>query len=326
MPHALAEDALALIERVCPALPFWPQLPRRAAAEGMIPQALSGLEPWLHPLGEGPALGLDDTPAMRAALVEPPPWGEAQAAGLVALERALDQGRFDGAQVVKGQLAGPITLACTLVLPSGPAWRDGALARALGVRVAWTAVDQLVRLRARGRAALIVLDEPMLGLLPPDALHPEGALMEGLSWALGAVRASGGLSGLHCCSAPPWSALLELPLDLMSFDASADLDGLLASPSGRALAERRAFAWGLVSTAADPRALDAAALAADWRARVGRVLDPDALARRALVTPACGLAGLSLERAAAALEVAAAVGARLGRAADEATPNRGAPR
>ena len=108
----------------------------------------------------------------------------------------------------------------------------------------------------------------MLGLLPTDALAPEGAPMEALAWTLGAVRASGGLTGLHCCSAPPWSALLELPLDLMSFDAHADLDSLLASPSGRALAERRWMAWGLVPTSGDPAQLDPEPIAARWRARV----------------------------------------------------------
>ena len=312
MPQVGAEPAIAVVERCCPSLPFWPQLPGRSAAEGMISQGLSGLEPWLTPLGDGPGYTLEHTLLDRRALVEPPPWGVAEAEGLVAMETALAEGRFAGAIAIKGQLAGPITLASCLRWRGEPGWRDPELLRMLGVRVAWQAVDQLVRLRARGHRVLIVVDEPMLGLLPTDALAPEGAPMEALAWTLGAVRASGGLTGLHCCSAPPWSALLELPLDLMSFDAHADLDSLLASPSGRALAERRWMAWGLVPTSGDPAALDAEEIAARWRARVGEAMQTNALARTALVTPTCGLAGLSPAHAEAALDLAARVGALIG--------------
>lgn len=308
MPHAEVADALAAVEASAPLLPFWPQLPSRGPGEGMITQGLSGLDPWLRRDTRGPGFLVEDADGLLGALVEPAPWGVDQAAGLVAFTEALGAGRFSRARAVKGQLSGPLTLAACLSVGGAPAWQDPSIMRALGVRVAWQAVDQLVRLRRWGHRALIVLDEPMLGLLPAEALAPDSPAMEALSWALAAVQASGGIVGLHCCSDPPWSALARLPLDLVSFDAARHLDGLLASPEGLDLVQDRWVIWGLVPTDADPDALDPGALAAAWRARLDPLVDVNALARRALVSPSCGLAGVDPGRAVAALRLAGALG------------------
>lgn len=43
LPHTDAEEAVDLVLKYCPQVPFWPQLPRRDAREGMIAQFSEGL-------------------------------------------------------------------------------------------------------------------------------------------------------------------------------------------------------------------------------------------------------------------------------------------
>lgn len=308
LPHTDAASALSLALERCPRVPFWPQLPERHPREGMIAQGLAGLEPLLAPRSVG--FFAEDSEALQRALVEPAPWGEAEAQGLVAMERALIEGRGRDARLIKGQLAGPLTLAACLEVGGAPAWRDPALVRALGARVANQAIDQLTRLRRAGHPVLIVLDEPMLGLLPPEALEAGSPAMEALTWALAAISACGGLSGLHCCSAPPWSALTHLPIDVVSFDAASHLHTLLESPDGLAWLTARGVIWGWVPTV-EAAPMEPGARAEAWWRALSKVLDPGPLLRRSLFSPACGLAGLGVAEAEARLRAAAALGAIL---------------
>jgi len=302
--------AVALVTRCCPSIPFWPQLPGRDPRELALQQGLAGLEDLIAP-GDGPFLfEIRDRRAFQLAAAAPPPWGVEHASGLVAFEAAIPDG-LRGARALKGQLIGPITLAASLRWQGRPIWEDAPLLRALGVRAAWQAADQAARLR-RGRVPVILaLDEPSLGTLPTDVLSPEGPAYEALIWALAAIQVHGAISALHCCSTPPWGLLCRLPVDLVSFDAGRDGARLFDDADGRTLAATRWVAWGLVPTDADPAALDPLQIAADWLASVPDGLDPAVLARRALVTPACGLAGVEPGRAEGLLRLAGAVGAEI---------------
>lgn len=84
LPGADPGAALRMIERHCPAVPFWPQLPARGPGEAMLAQAAAAA-------GNGGVL--------------PPAAG----AGFHALCAALAAGRFGSARLIKGQLAGPNT-------------------------------------------------------------------------------------------------------------------------------------------------------------------------------------------------------------------------
>ena len=312
LPPMEPAAAVAMAARCCPGIPFWPQLPGRDPREQALEQGLAGLEDLISP-GDGPFLfEIRDRRAFQRVAAAPPPWGVEHASGLVAFEAAIPDG-LRGARALKGQLIGPITLAASLRWQGRPIWDDAPLLRALGVRAAWQAADQAARLR-RGRVPVIlVLDEPSLGMLPAEVLSPEGPAFEALIWALAAIQAHGAIAGLHCCSTPPWGLLTRLPVDLISFDASRDGARLFDDADGRTLAATRWVAWGLVPTDADPAALEPMRLALDWLASVPEGLDPVVMARRALVTPACGLAGVEPARAEGLLKLAGAVGAEIRR-------------
>lgn len=312
LPAMDPAEAVRLSARCCPGIPFWPQLPGRDPREQALEQGLAGLEDLISP-GDGPFLfEIRDRRAFQLTAAAPPPWGAEHASGLVAFEAAIPAG-LRGARALKGQLIGPITLAASLRWQGRPIWEDAPLLRALGVRAAWQVADQAARLR-RGRVPVILaLDEPSLGMLPAEVLSAEGAAYEALIWALAAIQAHGAVAALHCCSTPPWGLLTRLPVDLISFDASRDGARLFDDADGRTLAATRWVAWGLVPTDADPAELDPTQIAAEWLASVPEGLDPAVLAHRALVTPACGLAGVEPARAESLLGLAGAVGAEIRR-------------
>ena len=310
LPHTDPLEAVALIGRACRDLPFWPQLPARAAEEGMIAGALADVQDLLEPTAPW-TWEVRDRAAFLRRVVRPQPADGHTASGLAALEARGFEDLAPTARAIKGQVTGPLTLASSLRLGGQPALDDDALLRALAVRVTWQASDQVVRLRASGRAVVLVVDEPILGLLPAARLAPDGAAEEALLWSLSAVHAAGAGVGLHCCSAPPWATLARLPLDLVSFDATAHLDAMMASADGRALAASRWVAWGLIPATADPRGLDPDALFAAWLAALPPELSPAALARRALVSASCGLAGLPVARVGPSFQLCEALGARM---------------
>jgi hypothetical protein len=107
-----------------------------------------------------------------------------------------------------------------------------------------------------------------------------------------ALRREGALVGLHCCGNTRWSALLDLGVDLLSFDVRLSLDAVLDEPRAvaRFLDRGGAFSLGLVPTdlgqEADPDELARAVETSFAAALPDR---PEAL-RHFVATPACGLA------------------------------------
>ena len=118
-----------------------------------------------------------------------------------------------------------------------------------------------------------------------------GMLLE-LRLLVSALHQAGAIVGLHCCGNTRWAALLDLGIDLLSFDVRLSLDAVLDEPRAvrRFLDQGGAFSLGLVPTdlgqEADPLEL-ARAVETSFAATLPD--RPDAL-RQFVTTPACGLA------------------------------------
>ncbi|MGA7498070.1 MAG: hypothetical protein WBX00_15190 [Isosphaeraceae bacterium] len=168
LPFIDPDEAVAFVAEHCPQLPFWPQLPRRTAGEGVIGQGMGTLIEYLEPSARPYcwAVRRGAESAFTAALnccdagLSPE-----TAAGFFALERAIRSGRFSSARAVKAQLEGPATLAHCLFLNGEsvsriPGWLD-RLARFLERQVAW----QVRKLGTLDLPVVLVLDEPALALV-----------------------------------------------------------------------------------------------------------------------------------------------------------------
>jgi methionine synthase II (cobalamin-independent) len=306
MPGTDPAQACAVVLGELPDFPFLPELPGRGVGADMI--------------GRTAAL-LVDLP------VETTPGGwkfaakagrdQRRAASFLAFDLDAAQQAADGyAGPYKISVCGPLTLAAGIELSRSlnPALADpGALAD-LVTSLAEGVAEYVRQLRERIGAANIVVqvDEPSLpfvlaGRIPTaSALNMVRALDETQARsALGPVlAATTATTVVHCCAADyPFLLVKDAGADAVSFDLAT-----VGRSNLDALAEVADGGLGLLTGAlpADsapgepPRAPrdTAAAVVTLWRRMT---LAPGRLAEQVVITPACGLAGLSPQAARAAL-------------------------
>jgi hypothetical protein len=283
LPHrdARAAARLSLSSLEIPAVP---SLPRRSPAEGMIAQAVVGLR--------GVSLGQYGSIAVDIAEIDPaaPVLTDIGHDAFGGLRAFLDEASGHGGPV-KWQFAGPVTLGLALV-------RAG-LSTSVAFRVALTAVRahlsgilDAVDAALPGSPQLVFLDEPSLGAAadPEFPLDPE-AVLDLLSGALAVVEQRA-TAGVHCCDEVDWSVVTAAGPAVVSVPAAGSLVQQ-ASHIARFLDAGGTVAWGAVPT---DRPLPPSAdrlwrqLSDVWCGLVGEGVDPRALRRQSLVTPACGLA------------------------------------
>lgn len=306
LPHRDADEAAAFVLGRHPRLPAAPQLPRRSPLEGMVAQSARGIE--------GVAVAADGTLSVDAAGLDP--GASVRTAidgtshgGLLAFLAAA-AGRTGP---VKVQLTGPVTLGLALVA----AGADPAVAFPVaGAAVAAQARDlvALVGRRLPDAPLLAVLDEPGLVAIPSGGVPlAADATIDLISGALAALEGAGATTGVHCCGATDWRLVSQAGPTVLALPADEEVLGEAGALSSHL--ERGGWvAWGAVPTD-QPVGTDAdrlwRRLTALWCELVRLGCDPALLRTRAVVTPACGLAGHGITQAARWLDLAAELAARV---------------
>ncbi len=233
-----------------------------------------------------------------------------------ALEEAWETaGLRGGGRVVKVQAPGPITLAAELELANGHrAITDSGAVRDLGASLAEGVAAHRAALARRLETPVVVqFDEPSLPkalggrLTGVTALSPVAPLDEAVAGTL-LDSCAAGVSGdvlLHSCApALPWNLLQRSMISAVSVDASTlsatDLDGIAAF-----IESGRTVMLGVVATSAPERRPSVGEVAAAVAAVTDRLgFGRSALRDRIGVTPACGLAGATLQWARTAIGLA----------------------
>ena len=304
LPHDDIAVAVDLVLRRHPELPAAPQLPQRSAAELMLVQAVDGLR------------GVSATASgvsFDAALVDPEAEVETDFSGdpwlsLSAFFDAVGNRR----RPIKLQVCGPVSLGFALV--------HAGMSRTLAGQLASRAViDRITALLAEARhrvpeAPLVLfLDEPSL-----TAWYGEGFPWEAddtvdlLSGAL-AAAAHGAVTGVHCCGATEWRLALAAGPDILSVPSGS---GLTEDPValGSFLEGGGWVAWGAIPTDGPVSRQPERYLQTvrdEWAELARGGVDFDLLRNRALVTPACGLAGHTVDQADEILTMTARIGESL---------------
>lgn len=321
LPHASAQEAVALVASATPDLPAWPAVPGRSFRETLLVQAAAGfpgltIDPAYERISVDHAaaeIGLDrlglaylrGEPGLGALSAE-------HASGLGELLRLLGHGHK--ARALKGEMLGPVSLALQLTdeedrpLAYDPALRE-ALLHHLALRVAW----HYEQLSTYTDHVIFCLDEPFLDALKMPICPIEAD--EGFDMLGRLLTDMPGCRGVCVDGAVDWGSLLLTPVDLVMFDAYAYADELLRSAAPlHAFFERGGLlGWGVVP--ADPDVLQAESAEALAR-RVEQAaeqlaaasgLDLQGILESALITSSADLSTLSVGAAEAALRMCAAV-------------------
>jgi len=328
VPFTDPAAAAAMILEYLPEAPFWPQMVRLGFPEEMVAQAARGL-PGLKLDLEARAVTVDSAVPREEALARlyeevwagdlaPFALNPGEAQGFFALLQACESSNSE-AQVLKGQLSGPVTFAGMVKdLEGKPILYDRELTQAVCQGLALKAAWQAQKFRDLGKEAVIFLDEPYLtgfgsAYLPISKDEVVGILTE----TLDAVRVFGPVTlGVHCCGNTDWSLLLEAPLDILSFDSYGYFDSLRLYD--RALqgffARGGWLAWGLVPTGEDLHEETADSLWQRFQEQVQQLAQQGAAVKeilsRSLLTPACGMGYLTPETATRVLALLADLSAR----------------
>lgn len=312
LPHSAAGQAVDAVLRYLPEVPFCPQLPRLDPGEGMYEQVAGGI-PGLR--RDGDRMWVDTGPTGLEEMEQLAPGPDTErvhplAAAQVLLERDLARSR-----VLKGQVAGPVSLGLSLTdenrrpLLYNPEFMLAA-AQVLSWKASW-----LERILSRaGRPTLILVDEPYLNTLGSGHFaYSHGLVRDLLDIVLEGIE---GMTGIHCCGNTDWPLLLETGVDVLSFDAADHFKSVSLYPGQVAsfLARGGNLGWGIVPT--EGLALEMATaerLADQIDEQIGdlvrRGVSRQRLVEQSLVTPACGLASRDRTQAERALRLAGEVSA-----------------
>ena len=119
-------QAIRLVQRASPEIPFWPQLPGRSSAETSLLQFLGAAEPYVE--SDDPAR-LVVRSGMATRLLDALDSADGaldteRAAGFVPFLEALRGGDFPRAWMVKAQITGPVSLGVCISDFGGPILRD----------------------------------------------------------------------------------------------------------------------------------------------------------------------------------------------------------
>ncbi len=277
LPHTDPRRAARFVAETTD-IPYLPQLPLRHPQESMLVQWGDGI------LGAGPretglALGMPPGPRDQAFV------GAAELLATVATD------------TIKTQVTGPVTLAAALRAggATGPNL-IGSVAEQLETRIdehlAW------IRSESDVSSIILVVDEPALaalgisGSLPGEAAKALIDLIDAFDVEI----------GIHCCADTDWGGIAQLGFDWFSWDVAAlgsgfyrDVDSVAA-----ALGAGARVMWGIVPTTAGPLPSTDVILDRYGTAVASLVVAGapfESLMAEAMFTPACGMAGLSVDDA-----------------------------
>jgi methionine synthase II (cobalamin-independent) len=323
MPQKKAGEACEQVLHYLKDIPVWPQLPNRSYLENMYVQFSEGFPGVVindEKIYVDKTRNLDvPLEQLYAAYLENDfgkfSVGPEYAAGFYKL---LEYPNLN-AKAVKGQVTGPVSWGMTVGDDNGRAvaYDDvlaDAAAKLLKLKAAWMEKE----LRKISPNTLIFVDEPYL--------HSIGSAFFSLSKekvvSLIEEVLSGinGLKGIHCCGNTDWSIILGTSLDILGFDTYNYAQSLTLYPGDvkKFIQRGGVIAWGIVPNQSENLNKESLCSLEDRLeeaispfTRKGFDLPFKQLIKQSLISPSCGLEGLSFDGAERALELTAKLSERI---------------
>jgi hypothetical protein len=307
IPSLDARGACLKILTQTPDIPFWPQLVKRSLLEDFFIQFSEGLS-FLH-IKEGARILEVSSKEMESHLTEFYEHFLADDIGHFRISREYAAGLYEMLELVsespgqygrfiKGHTVGPVSFSAGIKgadgrsMLSNPDLKD-ALTKGISIKALWQA-EELAR---SGKRPIIFLDEPYLSgfgsAFSPIERHE---VIDMLREVIDYLRErSDALIGIHCCGNTDWSMIVDAAPDIINFDAFAFTEYFLLYPDAitRFINGGGFIAWGIVPTSDFTGAETVGELRVKLEQGIARLkdigLDHELVARRSILTPACGM-------------------------------------
>jgi len=312
LPWLEPQKAVDLILGYLSAAPFWPQLPKIDAREGMIAQFSQNL----------PGLKIDDSGLHFAAQDQEKELelfyekiisrdlayfkiSPDFARGLHAFYQRLSEIDLTGIEFIKCQVTGPFTFCSGITGSDGKAiLHDEVLMQAMVKGLSMKALWQLDLFQRFGKRMIMFFDEPFLSAVGSaytsvnrsDVINVFRELADSL-------KGRDCLIGIHCCGNTDWSMLTDTEnIDIINFDAFEFQERfvLYADNLHSFLKRGGIICWGIVPTrgysSQGPEML-AQKIKSGLDILVKKGIDRQLLLERLMISPACGLGTLDTGKA-----------------------------
>jgi len=302
LPHKDAKAALDIILDGRISYPSWPQLSSLGYSESMYVQTGEHL-PGIKIDDEGKrivaSLGdYDPTEVYTAIITDDVDYfahSERYHKGLFELLKR-DVSKFAG---IKGQVTGPISEGLQVQDTEGrSAIYDESYSEIIRRTVNMTAKWQVRELSKKNPNVVMFFDEPSLSLLGSPFASVSTA--DAAAWMNEAMDVSGCKKGIHCCGNTDWPTVLSTDIDILSFDAYSYAHTLAMFPKelGEFIEQGGVLSWGIVPSSDEGIEIETPEnLAKIFSEHIGSMcakgISKEKLIHQSMITPQCGLGGMT---------------------------------
>jgi len=318
IPETDSKKAIDLVDQLIRDMPFWPQLPNRAAGENMILQYAAYL-PFIKIDRENNKLCVNDDIDVGTSLAELYENIEAARYEYFALTNKcapgfygfLDRYRKEKKKITfaKGHVTGSLTLAVSIDDLPEAVDKDPKriihndtvmeiLPAAVGMMGAW----QVKTLSEVADRIIIFIDEPVLADYGSE-VHPvkqspdqlKAIINETIRQIRKGAKKDTVYVGMHCCGNSTWEHWLDTDLDIINFDSFSYWSHFYnrIERIREFINQGKILAFGIIPTAKDKLAL--CNKEGVWQMLKGQLdsliqagIDETQLIEQSLITPACG--------------------------------------
>lgn len=321
LPHKSLADAMKIVEKYFPSLPFWPQLAKLNKNEDMIVQFLENVPGLVSDDGNVYIDNESDTffeqleelfmdyeeiiADSSSELLDKYGISENYSSTFRPFLEIVSKNKPNYA---KGQITGPFTLATSLTDKEGRcAFYDETLREIIIKLLSLKALWQIREIKKANSntVPIIFLDEPSISQLGTSAfitISKEDVVCA-FREISDLIKQNGAISAIHCCGKCDWNVPIESGVDILNLDGYffAQNLSLFSKDVEKFLSGGGKIAWGIVPTL-DSDALQAADInvmqakfdeAVNYLIKKG--LDKELVINNSMITPSCGAGSLTVE-------------------------------
>ncbi len=313
LPHSDPEQAVDLVLDKLKQIPFWPQLPNKSFKENMYIQ-FSCFLPGVRIDEEKKRISIDlndyDPEEFYTKVLSDDVAAFAYPEeGFSGFHEFMRRDIESSVKAIKGQVTGPISLGFQISDQEGkPAIYDEAYSEIIRKNLNMMARWQEQQLLTKGKETIVFIDEPYLSIVgTPFANISHQDVVKWINEVTDGIKSR---KGIHCCANTDWSLVLKTKIDLLSFDA---LDyghtiALYPDEVERFLNRGGVLSWGLIPNSEETLndiGLESVLKNAEklFKSLVDKGVSESLLWKQSIVTPQCGLGGLSEEGSKQALDL-----------------------